>query len=193
MSHSLKNSRWILPVLLVGLLLLAWQPLLRGLVPWRGDGLLHFVRLAQLERAVRAGDLFPRWSPDLGYGFGFPLFNYYAPFSYYVGLIPRLLGLPLGVSLQISYALALLALAAGLFLWARVVWGSEWAGITAVLAAIYAPYILYNTYHRAALAELWGLAWLVLALWAIADCGLRSVACGGGTIGRRAGWPWRRG
>jgi len=179
-SHSLKNSRWILPVLLVGLLLLAWQPLLRGLVPWRGDGLLHFVRLAQLERAVRAGDLFPRWSPDLGYGFGFPLFNYYAPFSYYVGLIPRLLGLPLGVSLQISYALALLALAAGLFLWARVVWGSEWAGITAVLAAIYAPYILYNTYHRAALAELWGLAWLVLALWAIADCGLRSAECGVG-------------
>ena len=166
--------------LLAVLLLLAWQPMLRGLVPWRGDGLLHFVRLAQLERAVQGGDLFPRWSPDLGYGFGFPLFNFYAPFGYYVSLIPRLLGLPLTVSLQMSYGLALLVLAAGMFLWARAVWGSDWAGVTAVLAAIYSPYMLYNTYHRAALAELWGLAWLVMALWAIAEWGVRSAEWGVG-------------
>jgi hypothetical protein len=132
--------------------------------------------------AIRAGRarrrLVPRWSADLGYGFGFPLFNYYAPFSYYVGLLPRLAGLSLPVSLQISYALALLTLAAGIFLWARAVWGDELAGGTAVLATLYAPYILYNTYHRAALAELWGLAWLAMAFWAIADCGLRIADCG---------------
>jgi hypothetical protein len=169
-------GRWLfLLAFLAVALLLAWQPLLHGL-PWQGDGLLHLYRLADLERAVRAGDWFPRWSADLGYGFGFPLFNYYAPFSYYVGLLPRLAGLPLSVALQISYALALLTLAAGVFLWARTVWGDEMAGATAVLATLYTPYILYNTYHRAALAELWGLAWLTMAFWAIASSGWRAAS-----------------
>jgi uncharacterized membrane protein len=152
-------------LLLLALPLLAWQPLLTGHTPWHGDGLLHFYRLAELERAVRAGDWFPRWTADLGYGFGFPLFHYYAPFSYYVALIPRLLGLPLAVSLQISYALALFTLGVGVYLWARSVWRSEVAGITAVLATLYAPYILSNAYHRAALAELWGLAWLAMGFY----------------------------
>jgi hypothetical protein len=159
------------PLLLLALLLVAWQPLLTGHLPWHGDGLLHLYRLGDLERAVRAGDLFPRWSADLGYGFGFPLYHYYAPFSYYVGLVPRLLGLPLTVSLQTSYALALLALAAGAYLWARAAWPGpqrdHLVGVTAALATLYAPYILFNTYHRAALAELWGLAWLVIGFWAV--------------------------
>ncbi len=147
--------------------LVAIQPILTGILPWRGDGLLHLVRLAELERAVRAGVMFPRWSPDLGYGFGFPLFHYYAPFSYYVGLIPRLSGFSLPASLALSYLLALWVLGWGVALWARDVW-REWLGvITAVLATLYAPYLLYNTYHRAALAELWGLAWLALLLWAV--------------------------
>ncbi|MCZ7673386.1 MAG: hypothetical protein M5U34_42860 [Chloroflexi bacterium] len=146
---------------------MAIQPILTGILPWRGDGLLHLVRLAELERAVRAGVMFPRWSPDLGYGFGFPLFHYYAPFSYYVGLIPRLSGFSLPASLALSYLLALWVLGWGVALWARDVW-REWLGvITAVLATLYAPYLLYNTYHRAALAELWGLAWLALLLWAV--------------------------
>lgn len=154
-------------VLVPLLSLLAIQPILTGILPWRGDGLLHLVRLAELERAIWAGVVFPRWSPDLGYGFGFPLFHYYAPFSYYVGLIPRLLGLSLPVSMAISYVLALWVLGWGVALWARDVW-RNWVGVTtAVLAALYAPYILYNVYHRAALAELWGLAWLVLVLWAV--------------------------
>ena len=159
------------PLWLTALLLLAWQPLLTGHLPWHGDGLLHLYRLGELERAVRAGDLFPRWSADLGYGYGFPLFHYYAPFSYYVGLIPRLLGLPLTVSQQISYALALLTLASGVYLWARAVSPAPQrgalAGATAALATVYAPYVLTNTYHRAALAELWGLAWLAIGLWAV--------------------------
>jgi hypothetical protein len=158
-------------LLLLALLLLVWQPLLTGHLPWHGDGLLHLYRLGELERAVRAGDLFPRWSADLGYGFGFPLYQYYAPFSYYVGLIPHLLGLPLTVSLQISYALALLALASGAYLWARALWPApprdHLVGVTTVLATLYAPYILTNTYQRAALAELWGLAWLAIGFWAI--------------------------
>lgn len=150
---------------LSGTLLLAAQPLLAGRLPWRTDGLLHLYRLAQLERAWQAGILYPRWLPDLGFGFGFPLFNYYAPLSYYLLLPVRWLGLPLAAALRSGYLLALLTLALGIYLWARDLWGQA-AGLAAAAAAVYAPYILYNAHHRGALPELWGLAWLSLAFWA---------------------------
>lgn len=162
-----RSASFLLFILVPLLSLVAIQPILTGILPWRGDGLLHLVRLAELERAVRVGVLFPRWSPGLGYGFGFPLFHYYAPFSYYVGLMPRLVGFSLPVSLALSYVGALSVLGWGVALWAKDVW-RDWLGVlTAVFATLYAPYILYNSYHRAALAELWGLAWLVLVLWAV--------------------------
>ena len=162
-----KWKRWLLFFVVPLLSLVAIQPILTGILPWRGDGLLHLYRLAELERAVRAGVFFPRWSPDLGYGFGFPLFHYYAPFSYYVGLLPRLLGFSLPASMAVSYILSLWVLGWAVWLWARDVWQSWLAATTAVLAILYAPYILYNTYHRAALAELWGLAFLGMTLWAV--------------------------
>ncbi len=148
---------------LLAVLLPPVLPLLRGHLPWRADGLLHFYRLAQLDRAVSHGLLYPRWLPDLGFGFGFPLFNYYAPFSYYVVLPLTLLGVPIETAVRLSYVFALLVLAGGIYWWASRLFGQP-AGWVATITAVYAPYILFNTHHRSVLPELWGLAWLSLAL-----------------------------
>jgi hypothetical protein len=156
---------------LAAALLPALLPLLRGHLPWRADGLLHFYRLAQLDRAVRHGLLYPRWLPDLGFGFGFPLFNYYAPFSYYAVLPLTLLGVPVETAVRFSYLLALLLLAGSLYRWAGQLFGCP-AGLVAALAAVYAPYILFDVHHRGVLPEVWGLAWLALALAALYDCWL---------------------
>ena len=158
-----------LPITALALLagfLPALYPLLAGHVPWRGDGLLHLHRLAQLARAVDHGVLYPRWLPDLAHGFGFPLFNYYAPLSYYLALPLHASGLSLAVALQGSYFLAVATLGAGLFLWTRALFGRD-AGLTAAFAGVYAPYILYDVHHRGALPEVWGLAWLSVAFWAM--------------------------
>ena len=153
-------------VVLFGLLLPAIQPLLAGHLPWRADGLLHFHRLAQLEWAVSLGALYPRWLPDLSYGYGFPLFNYYAPLSYYLTLPWRWLGFSVAGAMQLGYATGLLALGGAMFIWARGRWGLM-AGWAAAVAAVYAPYILYNGLHRGALPELWGLAWLAFTFAAV--------------------------
>jgi hypothetical protein len=160
------RQSWLTFVALLGGILLALQPLLAGHLPWRGDGLLHVYRLVELERAAGQGVLFPRWLPDLGYGFGFPLFNYYAPLSYYLLLALRGFGLPVVAALQFGYALALVAISLGVFLWARAIFGSI-AGLVAAFAAVYAPYVLYDALHRGVLAELWGLAFLALSLAAL--------------------------
>ncbi len=155
----------------IGLLLLvvtlpAVQPLLKGELPWRADGLLHFHRLAQLDRSLRHGILFPRWAPDMGFGFGFPLFNYYAPLSYYLAEPLRLLGVSHQAAILAAFVLAVFAASIGAYLLGRDLFGARAGFITAVSYA-YAPYLLFNVIHRGALAEAWGLAWLPFTFWAV--------------------------
>ncbi len=164
-------------LLLLVTVLPAIQPLLRGTLPWSADGLLHFHRLAQLYRALRHGVLFPRWAPDMGFGFGFPLFNYYAPMSYYLAVPLHLAGLSSQDALLAIFALAPLVGCVGTYLWGRDLFGRR-AGLVAAIAFAYAPYNLYNVMHRGALAEAWGLAWLPFVLW-----GLRLLAARGHRAG----------
>lgn len=148
------------------LLTLAIQPILQGVIPWQGDGLLHFYRIGVLERAIAAGDWYPRWVTDLGLGYGFPLFNYYAPFSYYITLPLRWLGYTLSDTTAASYILALLVMGYSSYQWGKHLWG-PWGGLGSALTLLYAPYILYNLYYRGVLAELWGLAWLTATFYGL--------------------------
>jgi len=177
MRESVARSHWAARLRpLAGWLLLlvaalpAVQPLLKGALPWSADGLLHFHRLGQLDRALgaalRQGTLYPRWAPDMGLGYGFPLFNYYAPLSYYLAEPLHLLGLSTQNALLAAFVLATFAACIGAYLCARDLFGPQ-AGFIAALAYVYAPYNLYNVVHRGALAEAWGLAWLPFTLWAL--------------------------
>jgi hypothetical protein len=151
----------------LGLLALAAaQPLLTGRLPWAADTLIHLYRLVELDHLLRHGYVFPRYAPDLAYGFGFPVFNFYAPLSYYAAMLFRLLGMDFAPALLATLAGLILCAALGMYAWATEVWGSR-AGLVAAAAYITAPYLLYNVYHRGALAEVLAMALMPLLLWAI--------------------------
>src|SRR4051794_40915842 len=57
------------------------------------DGMIHVQRLIALDSAVQQGALLSRWMPDLAYGYGEPVFLYYAPLAYLPALAARLTGL----------------------------------------------------------------------------------------------------
>lgn len=171
----LAPSRWMshLPPFfaLIAGLTPAVQPLLSGRIP-RFDAVFHLYRLAQLERALRHGLLFPRWFPDLGLGYGFPLFNYYAPLSYYLALPLRLLGFSFEATLLGGFVLGHAALVLGAYSWTRDVFGKP-AALGAAILIGYAPYPLLNLHYRGAFAEVWGLAVLAWTLWALHRLGTR--------------------
>src|SRR5215207_11497912 len=82
------------PLLAALLSVVAWQPFVRpDFDLWKADdGEYHLLRVYVFEWAVRAGEWLPRWAPDLFVGLGYPIFNFYAPGTYYLGLLLRLLG-----------------------------------------------------------------------------------------------------
>ena len=68
-----------------------WPFVSRSSLPQATDAELHIFRVAELGRLVRDGESYPRWAPNFYYGYGYPIFNYYAPLSYYVALMADLL------------------------------------------------------------------------------------------------------
>ena len=140
---------WLIPA---GIALLVSQPLFSGRLPAGHDALLHLYRLTQLEDLVAQGILFSRWAPALGFGYGAPLFNYYAPLLYYLALLFRLVGVDPSGALGLTMILAALAGAVGLFAWLRD--GLGWRGAAvASIAYLSAPYLSFTLFHRGAFAE----------------------------------------
>lgn len=153
--------------LLIGLL--AALPLLggmlRGAIPEGGDTLLHLYRAVQLDALIQEGVIYSRWAPDLAYGYGYPLFNYYAPLAYYLVELFHLLGVSLVTAFLAAFAAAFVGAALFTYAWVRNIFGQV-AGLVASAAYTFSPYLLIDGFRRGALAELVALALLPLILWA---------------------------
>ena len=145
-----------------------WPFVSRPGMPLETDAELHIFRLAELSRLVQGGAFYPRWSPNFYYGYGYPIYNYYAPLTYYVGLPVALLPFsdPV-VAVKFVFVLGLLLAGLGMYGFVRDSWGRP-AGYVAAAAYVYAPYILYVDPHaRGDLAEAFSFAMFPLALWAL--------------------------
>jgi hypothetical protein len=143
--------------------LLAWGIWRNGL-PTAIDGQLHFYRLLELHWAVQNGQFYPRWLPDMVFGFGAPVFNFYPPLTYWVAEIFVLLGASPVLALKISYSLAVLLLVGSAYALGKAIWQAESAGWVLALAYGFAPYVYFNLLQRGAYPELWGMAVLPLLL-----------------------------
>jgi hypothetical protein len=154
------------PVGLLALALLASWPLLHSGPPNIVDAPNHYYRLVELAWHVRHWDLYPRWFSDINHGYGGPLFNFYAPLSYYAPLILHLLGLALPQAFLGGFVLAVFAAVLGMYGWSEAQFNSMTAGMLAASAYVLSPYLFYNLLIRGALPEVWGLALAPWLFWA---------------------------
>lgn len=168
MRQRLRNVDWSLLALLVIVALALWPFLLRPGLPRFTDAELHVYRLAELARLVSAGELYPRWAPNFYFGYGYPIFNYYAPLSYYAGLPIALLPWWDAVAgVRAVFIGGMLAGALGTFALVRTYWGSA-SGLVAAAAYSFSPYVVYVDPHaRGDLAESLALGLFPVALWAV--------------------------
>ncbi len=156
-------------IALLGLVVIAaWPFLSRASLPAETDAELHIFRLAELARLVRGGVLYPRWAPNFYFGFGYPIFNYYAPLAYYLGLPATLIsGMNAVLGVKVVFVLSFLLGAAGVYAFVRDWWGRSGA-IVGAAAFIFSPYFLYVDPHaRGDLAETLSFGLFPLSLWAL--------------------------
>ncbi len=160
----MKQILRILPFTLV-ILLSYWaiQPLLvSGFFPIHDD--TQVGRVYEMRKALLDG-MFPvRWSTDLGYGYGYPIFNFYAPFAYYVGGIINLLGVDSLLATKLMIAIAILFSGVTMYLLAKEFWGRI-GGIVSALCYIYVPYHALDVYVRGDVTETYAYAFIPLIFY----------------------------
>jgi len=162
-----KQIDWgILLVLALGLF--AATPFLsRPSLPHQTDAELHIYRAAELGHAIRGGVFYPRWAPNLFLGYGYPIFNYYAPLTYYLSNAFALALPNAGIVTGVKgvFILGFLFASLGTYLLGRELFGYE-AGVLAAAAFSFSPYILFIDPHaRGGLAEHFAICLTPLAFY----------------------------
>lgn len=159
---SLKNK--FLPfVVLFFLSLLTFYRLLKpGL--WSSQDDMHLFRLQQFHQCLVDGQIPCRFIRDGGFGYGYPLFNYYSPLVYIIAEIFHLFGLSLVNSLKLTFIFSNFLAPLGMYLLVAKIWGKS-AGLLSATLFLFAPYRAVDFYVRGALAEFTALNLLPLFFW----------------------------
>ncbi|HEY3083085.1 MAG TPA: hypothetical protein VGM69_24605 [Chloroflexota bacterium] len=167
-SSPIARRAWSLAAL--ALALPAAAPLLGpGLIATHryGDSPFLLIRVVALLEGLKRGELFPRWSPDLAYGLGYPFFDFYGGLAFYAAALLHLLGLPIVEAIKATQLGGFLLCSAAMFGFARRHLGDA-GGLVAAAAYGYAPYHLVNVFSRGdSLGEFTAMALLPLVLWAL--------------------------
>lgn len=152
--------------LALGLTVFAVAPfLLPGYFWGANDARHHVYFLFEYDRLVQDGVWWPRWSPDFAFGYGYPFFNIYGPFSHFLGeLFHHFLGFSFTDAVEAVFVISIGASAGAMYAFVRS-WLGRPSALLAALAYTYAPYHLLNLYVRANLAESMAFVWLPLVLW----------------------------
>ena len=123
-------------------------------------------RVFQMSKSLSDGNFPVRWVDDLGYGYGYPIFNFYAPLPYYVGGFTNLILNDSLVSTKIIFAVGTILSFFTMYLLASRI-TNRIGGIVAGVVYLYFPYHAVNIYVRGAVGEFFAYAFLPLVFWSI--------------------------
>ncbi len=164
-----ERSRGSVHVMLVILLCaLAAAPLLKPGYFWGAHDARHDVYfIFEYLRGIQGGDWLARWSPDFSWGYGYPFFLIYGPFTSFLGaILVGFLGFGYTQAVEALFAAAIIASGLAMYGYVRS-WLGRNAGLAAAVAYVFLPYRLVEVYVRASLAEYVALMWLPLILWSV--------------------------
>lgn len=132
-------------------------------------------RVVAMGRALRNGQFPVRWVSELGYGYGYPIFNFYGPLPYYVGGSLYALGLTGLAATKMMFALGIVGAGIAMYL-ALSPFVGHLGAIVASAFYMYAPYHAVQIYVRGAVGEFWVLVFLPLVFFGL---GSKSKLIGG--------------
>ena len=141
-----------------------WQIITPGFFPMHDD--VQVARVQQMFVALKGGQFPVRWAPDLGYGYGYPIFNFYNPLPYYFGSVFIFMGFDVLAATKLMFVFPVVLSGISMFIFSKLFLSNFASGI-AGLFYVYAPYHAVQIYVRGAVAEYWAYAVLPLVFYAL--------------------------
>lgn len=126
---------------------------------------MQAMRVSEMVKCIKDFQLPCRWVPSMGYGYGYPQFNYYGPLPYYAMSVVNLLGVNVFDAVKIGFILSLLLGNIAMFLLGSKLWG-RWGGLLSTLIYAYAPYRASDLYSRGAMGESWAFVFIPMVILA---------------------------
>lgn len=158
---TILKKYWHLILLTLIIFVVSWPLLLPGYFTHQDD--LQIMRIYEMRKCFADFQIPCRWVPDMGWGNGYPLFNYYSAFPYYAG---GLLSFFLGYiwAAKTLFFLSIIISGVSMYLLCKELFGKVSAVCAATLYLL-APYKALDLYVRGALAESVALALIPLVFY----------------------------
>lgn len=134
---------------------------------FRAHDYVHAARIIEMYRALSDGQFPVRWSENFGYGYGMPLFEFYAPLPYYLGATLHWFGFSVLAAVKLLFLFSAIFTTWGSYKLGKKLFVSRAAGILVAAAITLAPYRAVNLFVRGALSEAWGImamSWVLLGM-----------------------------
>ncbi len=155
------TNNWQIIFLIVLSGLIVWPIFVSGYFSHHDD--LQVMRIFEMRKCLADFQIPCRWVSDMGYGNGFPLFNYYGVFPYYLGALASYLLGYIGAA-KLLFFIPLVLGGPTMYLLAKKLFGS-WAGLAAASLYLFAPYRAVDSYVRGAVAESFAIAIIPLVFY----------------------------
>jgi len=160
---KITSFKFFWPILTFILIIPAFSFLLKpGYYNMHDD--MQMIRQLEMEKCLMDGQIPCRWTPDLGYGYGYPLFNFYPPMPYIVGQVFRTLNFSFVDSIKLTAIAQIVLSALFMYLLASSIFGKVGGFLSSIFYA-YAPYHAVNIYIRGAMNEAWAAVFFPLIFY----------------------------
>lgn len=141
---------------------------------------VQIFRLEQFDSCIKDSQIPCRYIADGGFGYGYPLYNYYSPLPYAVAEGFHLIGFSYINSIKAVFIIPNFIRSVSMYLLAGSFFGPL-GGLIGSAFYTFAPYQAVNGFVRGALAEYWALSLIPLIFWSLKskkyNLYLLSLAC----------------
>jgi len=135
-----------------------------GYFPMHDD--TQVARVIVMGKALENGQFPVRWVSDLGYGYGYPLYNFYGPLPYYIGGSLFRMGMDSVMATKWMFGIGIVLAAVTMYLFLFPILGFL-SAITGSIIFLYAPYHAVEIYIRGSVGEYWAIAFVPIILYGI--------------------------
>jgi len=133
-----------------------------GFFPMHDDA--QVARVIVMTRALKNGQFPVRIVSDLGYGYGYPIFNFYAPLPYYVGAAFHIIGFDALTATKLMIGLGVIVGTLAMYICSSAFFG-VYGGIFSAIVFTYFPYRAVQLFVRGAIGEYWAVSLIPFVLY----------------------------